>query len=283
MKMPPTQSLSQEDAASLLAWYVDAGADEAMGDAPVDRFKLKPPPPPKPKQRPLLQPEQMSRDKVPVNRPAARPEVLPEEALATARSLAAKADSLEALQAAIESYDGCALKRTATNTVFADGNPMARIMLIGEAPGRDEDRQGKPFVGRSGQLLDRMFAAIGLSRDAEAPEEAIYISNILPWRPPGNRNPSVEEIALCLPFIQKHMALIQPDIIVALGGVAAKQILDTSTGIMRLRGRWAEINVGGKATPVMPMFHPAYLLRTPAQKRYAWTDLQSIQARLRQD
>lgn len=280
MTTPPENPLSPSDTAQLLGWYVEAGADEAMGEVPVNRFELKPTPRAKPAEPQLLKtPPQtpstpggpaLVRDRTP----------LPEEAMASARTLAAKASTLEELNEAIESFDGCGLKKTATTTVFADGNAQARVMLIGEAPGRDEDRQGKPFVGRSGQLLDRMFDAIGLSRMAESAEASIYISNILPWRPPGNRNPSVEEIALCLPFIEKHMALIQPDIVVALGGVAAKQLLDTSTGIMRLRGRWSEIEIGGRTTPIMPMFHPAYLLRTPAQKKYAWADLQSVRARL---
>lgn len=153
-------------------------------------------------------------------------------------------------------------------------------MLIGEAPGRDEDRQGRPFAGPAGQLLDRMFAAIDLKRTSEDPTKSIYISNILPWRPPGNRDPSTEEIALCLPFLLRHIELQKPQIIVALGGVSSKQLLDTTTGIMRTRGRWADICFGERSVPVLPMFHPAYLLRQPAQKRYAWADLQSLRARI---
>lgn len=267
-------SLSFEEAASLLAWYVDAGADEALGETPVDRFKAAPPTPA------AAIPDRVVPKPAAADRVADTPRpVAAEAALQSAKTLAEAAQSLDELRAAIETFEGCALKKTATKTVFADGNPRARIMLIGEAPGRDEDRQGKPFVGRSGQLLDRMFAAIGLSRLAEDPAEAVYISNILPWRPPGNRNPSLEEIALCMPFLTRHIELIAPDMIVALGGVSAKQLLDTSTGIMRLRGRWSEISIGGRPVPVMPMFHPAYLLRTPAQKKYAWADLRAIDAK----
>lgn len=273
----------------MLVWTVAAGADECVGEEPVNRFEL----PsrsisgaepaatstaarrlPEAQAAPVASPPVLQKTK------AVAPSEHTIDALASARELAAGATTLDELRAAIESFEGCGLKATAHSTVFCDGNPKARVMLVGEAPGRDEDRQGKPFVGRSGQLLDRMFDAIGLKRTEDDPDKSIYITNILPWRPPGNRNPSTEEIALCLPFLLRHIELQGPQIIVALGGVSSKQLLDTSTGIMRTRGRWADVTFGTRSIPVLPMFHPAYLLRQPAQKRYAWADLQSLRARI---
>lgn len=298
-EIDPKAELTAEQAASLLAWYVASGADEAFGETPINRFET---PSVAKGDSPSSQVQQKSRQQsqqqadmpglvtrqLPsaaspaASRPvAAAP--LPDhtlDALASARELATAATSLAELNEAVERFEGCGLKATAHSTVFCDGNPKARIMLVGEAPGREEDRQGRPFVGPAGQLLDKMFGAIGLNRADEDPDKSIYIANILPWRPPGNRNPSAEEIALCLPFLQRHIELQAPAIIVALGGVSSKQLLDTSTGIMRTRGRWAEIAVGDRQVPVLPMFHPAYLLRQPAQKRYAWSDLQSLRDRI---
>lgn len=282
--LPPNQ------AAALLAWYVAAGADEVLGEEPINRFEAPSTAARVPSAQTAVQqtvmpgmPGLVAPKATP---PAPRPKTvapLPDhtlDALASARDLAASASNLAELRGAIESFEGCGLKGTAHSTVFCDGNPKARIMLVGEAPGREEDRQGRPFVGPAGQLLDRMFGAIGLARTDDDPAKSIYISNILPWRPPGNRNPTAEEIALCLPFLQRHLELQSPQIIVALGGVSSKQLLDTSTGIMRIRGRWSEITVGDRQIPVLPMFHPAYLLRQPAQKRYAWADLQSLRDRI---
>ena len=199
----------------------------------------------------------------------------------SARELAAGAGTLDALEAAIARFEGCPLKRTARNTVFARGNRAARVMLVGEAPGKEEDEQGKPFVGRSGQLLDRMFAAIGLGPDD------IYISNILNWRPPGNRNPTQEEIAMCLPFIERHIALKAPDVLVLAGGISAQTLLRERTGITRLRGRWARYalrDAQGEPTdreiPVLPLFHPSYLLRRPPEKRLAWLDMLALEEKL---
>jgi DNA polymerase len=278
--------LSTEDAAALLAWYVSSGADEALGEEPINRFEA----PSGAARPPITAPHatEQHRTELPglTAPPASRPRAaapLPDQtldALASARELAASATNLAELRGAIESFEGCGLKATAHSTVFCDGNPDAPIMLIGEAPGRDEDRQGRPFVGAAGQLLDRMLASIGLDRTAEDPAKSVYISNILPWRPPGNRNPSAEEIALCMPFLQRHIELKKPQIIVALGAVSSKQLLETSTGIMRTRGRWDEIAAGDHKIPILPMFHPAYLLRQPAQKRYAWADLQSLRDRI---
>ena len=185
-----------------------------------------------------------------------------------ATALAAAADSLEALQAAMADFDGCALKATAKNLVFSDGVADAKIMLIGEAPGQDEDRQGKPFVGRSGQLLDAMLAAIGLTR-----EKNLYIANVVPWRPPGNRTPSIDEIALCKPFIRRHIDLLQPDILLLVGNISNKSLLETTTGITKLRGQWQDYDMAGKMVKALPLLHPAYVLRRPETKADMWADL----------
>ncbi len=199
----------------------------------------------------------------------------------SAQELASKADTLEDLQAAIEEFEGCSLKRTARNTVFARGNRAARIMIIGEAPGKEEDETGEPFRGAAGHLLDRMFASIGLADDA------LYMSNILNWRPPGNRAPTQEEIALCLPFIERHIALKKPDILVLVGGLAAQSLLRDTTGITRMRGQWREYAVrdakgdaSGQTLPALPIFHPSYLLRRPPEKRQAWVDMLTLASRI---
>lgn len=194
-----------------------------------------------------------------------------------AQKAAQNAQNLEELYQAIAEFDGCDLKATATHTVFCDGNPQAKIMLVGEAPGADEDRLGKPFVGVSGQLLDRMFKAIGFDRTS------IYISNIIPWRPPGNRNPTPEETAMCLPFIERHISLVNPDVVVFVGGVSAKTLLASSDGISKLRGRWTPYQnpYTTKEIKGFAIFHPAYLLRSPSQKRLAWFDLLNLKAGLK--
>jgi len=190
-----------------------------------------------------------------------------------------EAKTIAELRAALEAFDGCALKTTAMNLVFADGDPTAPLMLVGEAPGEDEDRQGKPFVGLSGQLLNKMLASIGLTR------EHTYISNVLFWRPPGNRSPTDAELAACLPFIERHIALVRPKLLVLLGGVSAKTLLRTKDGITRLRGHWVSYEPEPEAKglppiPCLPIYHPAYLLRQPAAKRQAWADLLMIKAKL---
>lgn len=277
------------DTARTLRWLADMGADEAVGDVPVTRYvdpqsatagsadASRPP-----------AADPAARIDPPVQQRAARPAVAagpdllaPAQGALDAQEAAAAATSLEALRAKLDSFEGCALKFTATNTVFSDGNPDSHVMFIGEAPGVEEDRQGKPFVGASGQLLDRMLAAIGLSRQGHGAEGA-YISNVLFWRPPGNRSPTTAEIAACLPFIRRHIELVKPRVLVYLGGTAAKTMLDTSQGIMRLRGKWFDHSSPGLEAPIpaMPTFHPAYLLRTPAQKREAWADFVSIKKKL---
>jgi DNA polymerase len=186
--------------------------------------------------------------------------------------------TLEDLRQGLENFGGCGLKETALNTVFADGNPQARVMVVGEAPGADEDRQGIPFVGVSGQLLDAMLAAIGLNRTT------VYISNVVPWRPPGNRPPSTEEIVACLPFIERHIALINPQILVLLGATATRSLLNTQQGIGRLRGQWVAYTnpyLGGQTIQALPTFHPAYLLRSPGQKALVWQDFRKIRSALK--
>jgi DNA polymerase len=171
----------------------------------------------------------------------------------------------------VETFEGCALKKSATTTVFADGTPAFGIMLIGEAPGREEDLAGRPFVGRAGKLLDKMLGAIELDR-----QKNVYITNVLNWRPPGNREPSPEESASCLPFLRRHIELVSPHVIILLGAVAARHVLGRTDGIMRLRGKWLEYHVGGRMVPVMPTLHPAYLLRRSIDKKLAWRDLQDV-------
>jgi DNA polymerase len=191
--------------------------------------------------------------------------------------MAGEAKDLDSLAEAVAAFDLCDLKRGARNTVFADGNPQARVMIIGEAPGREEDLQGRPFVGRAGQLLDRMFAAIGMGREAAHPESALYITNILPWRPPQNREPKPEEIGMMLPFVERHVELADPEVLVLMGNISCQALLGRR-GITRLRGKWTS----ALGRPALPMFHPAYLLRNPRAKREAWHDLLMLQARLRE-
>jgi DNA polymerase len=253
---PVPMPSSQADLA-LLRWYVEMGADEAIGWEAPDRTAAKRPPP-----KPIQAPTPI------VPAPAPVPAVAGEAMAAT---------SLAELEAAVRAFEGCALKRTATNTVFADGVPGAPLMIIGEAPGADEDRIGKPFVGRSGQLLDRMLAAIGFSRQTNT-----YITNILFWRPPGNRKPTGDEIAACLPFVWRHIALGRPRLVMLSGGTATAALLDRTEGITRLRGRWFELAVPGLETPVSALatYHPSFLLRTSARKSEAWRDLLAISTRL---
>jgi DNA polymerase len=253
-----------------LEWLVEAGADEAIAEAPVNRLAAKTSPTaPKPAAPAVTR-------SVPARpAPAAGSSQVAEDAIGTAQNLAAAATSLAELRAAMEGFEGCALKRTASHTVFSDGTELAPVMLIGEAPGREEDRIGKPFVGRAGQLLDKMLASIGLDRARNA-----YITNVINWRPPDNRDPTPEEAAQCLPFLRRHIELAQPRVIILLGAVAARHVVGKAEGIMRIRGRWMEYRVGDRLVPLMPTLHPAYLLRQPAHKKLAWRDLQAVRDRL---
>jgi uracil-DNA glycosylase len=274
----PGPRLPVAGALALLEWQIAMGADEAIGEVAPDR--LAPPPA-----------AALAAGAIPaLHRPAppistAAPSVVAPpgahaqslaEAAQSAQLLAAGAATIEALGALVAAIDGCPLKRTATSTVFIDGNPAAPVMIVGEAPGADEDRIGRPFVGRSGQLLDRMLAAIGLDRTS------VQITNVIYWRPPGNRKPNAAEIAACLPFVLRHIALARPTVLVLAGGTAAGALLPLSEGITRLRGRWFELAVPGldRPVPTLAMFHPSFLLRAPERKRETWRDLLALKARL---
>ena len=260
------------NAEQVLRWHIEASADEAIGEQPIDRFAA---PAPMTAEKPRPKAPGGDTPRLPV---AGRdlPAVAATAATAPSARLAQACATVDELKRAVEAYDGCALKRTCQRTVFADGNPRARIMLIGEAPGRDEDEQGLPFVGASGKLLDRMLASIGLDRDRA------YITNVIYWRPPGNRKPEPSEIELCLPFTERHVELVDPAVLVFLGGAAAAALLGKSEGVTKLRGRWFDYSAPGLARPIpaMPTYHPAYLLRTPIHKREAWKDLLAIQKQL---
>jgi len=256
-----------------LAWQVELGADEAIAEAPIDRFAESV----AASAAGAASAERRGTAVAASTAADAPPGPAAAEA-DTPQALAAAATTLEELADAMRGFEGSDLKQGARSFVFCDGVPGARVMVIGEAPGGDEDRIGKPFVGRAGQLLDRMLAAIGLSRTAPAPQDAAYITNILPWRPPGNRTPSQQEVSQFLPFIERHIELAKPDFIFSIGNTPTKTLLDTATGIKRMRGRWVRHQASG--LPLLPSFHPAYLLRQPADKRLAWRDLLSLRAAL---
>lgn len=253
--------MDYHQAKALLEWQIDLGADEAIGDEPINRYET---PKEVPKPKPAVKAEA----------PAAPAAQKGPDPVVVAREMAGEAEDLDALRAAVAAFPHCELKNGARNLVFSDGVPGARVMVIGEAPGRDEDREGRPFVGRAGQLLDAMFAAIDHGRDGA--EHPIYITNIMPWRPPQNRDPKPDEIAMMLPFVERHVALAQPEVLVLMGNIACGALLGQK-GITKLRGTWSE----ALGKPTLPMLHPAYLLRTPIAKRDTWADLLSLQARLR--
>ncbi len=250
--------LDYHSAKALLEWQIDLGATEAIGELPVNRYEE---PAKKPKANPATA----------APTPPAPAEI---DIVAISRQMAGGANDLDGLKAAMADFEHCELKKGARSLVFSDGKPGARVMIIGEAPGRDEDREGRPFVGRAGRLLDAMLVAIDHGRDHA--ENPVYITNVLPWRPPNNREPTPEEIAMMLPFLERHVAIANPDFLVLMGNVSCLAVLGQK-GITKLRGTWVE--AFGKSA--MPMFHPAYLLRTPQAKRDAWDDLLSIQKRLR--
>ena len=272
MPLPETAG----SALALLEWQIAMGADEAIGEVAPDR--LAPPPPVAAPSVPAtavpaLRPAMPAAPPAIVTPPGAFAESLA-EAAQSARLLAAGAESVEALAALVAGFDGCPLKRTATSTVFIDGNPAAPVMIVGEAPGADEDRIGRPFVGRAGQLLDRMLAAIGLDRTM------VYIANVVPWRPPGNRDPSLQETQICLPFITRQIELVDPDVLVCLGKPATAGLLGISDGIRKTRGRWFSYHTGTREIRAIATFHPAYLLRSPLEKRLAWRDFLAIRKAL---
>jgi uracil-DNA glycosylase family 4 len=266
----------QRDAAlDILRWYREAGVDEAVGEEPCDWSRLRAPaviafdadeeafaPPPR-RESPSLPPQPVAR---------AQPAAPLDPSAISARELARAAPDLAALEAALTGFEGCPLKKTAKHLCFARGNPNARIMMIGEAPGRDEDLEGRPFVGRAGRLLDKMLGAINLT------EADVYITNVVYWRPPGNRTPTPQEVEACKPFLERQIELVAPSVLVLLGGAAAKQVLATDEGIMKLRGKWRTLPSAGREVKTMATLHPAFLLRTPAAKRQVWRDLLMIKA-----
>jgi DNA polymerase len=295
-------TLSRSEAISALAFLAEAGVDCVLDEAAHDRFAesaaaasrpsrqagpdMREPSSPEAPARASTTGQASSRPMPSLREPPPRPAAIspraaaqaalnPDEAALSARALAAKATTLDELRAALEAFDGCSLKGTARHCCFSDGNPAGRIMLVGEAPGADEDRVGLPFVGRAGQLLDRMLAAIGLDRAKD-----VYIANTVPWRPPGNRTPTPQEMATCLPFIERQIELAAPDILVCLGLPACQNLLGIREGILKSRGRWSEYRAGERMIPALATLHPAYLLRQPLQKRLAWRDFRALKARL---
>ena len=276
--MNKPDNMTGQDAIGHLSWLVDMGADEAIGEEPIDRFaasaeKLRQKAAP-----PALPPRQTA---LPTRGPV-KPPVSSEETVQDSRKLADACSTLDDIEAALEKFDACPLKRTASNLCYADGNRGARVMFIGEAPGRDEDIQGKPFVGRSGQLLDKMLMAVDLDRHTSEAEKSAFITNVIYWRPPGNRKPTETETLMCMPFVQRTIELQAPEIIVCLGATPMQRLTGRTDGILKSRGRWREIEIGGRSIPLMATLHPAYLLRQPAQKRLAWRDFLEIKKRLAQ-
>ncbi|RWK95456.1 MAG: uracil-DNA glycosylase [Mesorhizobium sp.] len=281
------------DIADLLAFYASAGVDEALEEEPLNRFAENASKPPErgpatittPTRENAALPRSTSLSRAGMGeRQAAAPAlrapsgtatVPDEQQAALARHLATTAATLDELRQHMAAFDGCNLKFTAKNLVFADGNPNAAVMLVGETPERDEDIEGLPFVGRSGRLLDRMLAAIGLDRTSA------YIANVIPWRPPGNRTPTPHETEICRPFIERQIELVNPKVLVNLGGLSANILLDTTEAILRLRGNWrVHTTAAGIAIPAMPTLHPAYLLKNPAHKKLAWRDFLEVKAKL---
>ncbi len=261
-----------KSARELLDFYLEAGADALVGEVPVDRFATAEPAPPPPRApQPVTLPPNLE-IKGRASPPSAPPAL--EEAAMAAREAARNAKTLDELRAILDKFDGCGLKASATQLVFADGNPKAHVMFVGEAPGRDEDIEGLPFVGRSGKLLDRMLAAIGLDRTS------VYIANVVPWRPPGNRTPTPQETQICLPFILRQIELADPDVLVCMGNPSAQTLLGLKEGITKTRGRWFSFDTGKREIRAMPTFHPAFLLRSPLQKRFAWRDFLAIKKTL---
>lgn len=254
----------------ILEFLVAAGVDVIVGEEPVNRLQ----PPPAPMREPDRPTEAPAPAQMPSTMLARAAPPAPDDAIMQARLQAKSATSLGELEEILARFEGCALKATASRLVFADGNPEARVMIIGEAPGRDEDEIGRPFVGRAGQLLDKMLKAIGLDRSG------VYIANVVPWRPPGNRTPTPQEVAICLPFLQRQIELAGPDFVLAMGAPATQTLTGKREGILRLRGQWFDMAVAGRSVPVLATLHPAYLLRQPGQKSLAWRDLRALKARL---
>ncbi len=289
------EASTQSGLLALLDWYRAMGVDAALGDTPVDWLargsispgsgfvwpdrKQSPAAPDVARPAPSTGFAAPARPTAPAPRlessPRPQTPLGPGAAETDARRIARAVMTLDALQAALMGFDGCALKATAKSLCFYRGAPKARLMLIGEAPGRDEDLEGKPFVGRAGQLLDKMLAAIGMS------EADVHITNIVYWRPPGNRTPTPQEALACRPFLERQIELVEPNVLLAMGGTAAKEFFSVNEGIMKLRGKWRDVSIGGRTFPALATLHPAYLLRTPAAKQLAWADLLALKARLK--
>ena len=260
--MSPRDLTDAADALDVLRWWAAAGVDVLYTDAPRDRLAERPAPP-------VRAPAAFSVAVAPL------PLSVPDAAARTAAEWAAEASTLDELRAAMLRFEGCALKKTATQLVFADGAPGAPVMIVGEAPGADEDRIGRPFVGRAGQLLDRMLSSIGLDRTQ------VYIANVVPWRPPGNRTPTVQETAICLPFIRRQIALSAPRVLLTMGNPSTQTLLGVKDGITRVRGTWRVYEIEpGRTIPALPTLHPAYLLRSPGAKRLSWLDLRALRRAL---
>jgi uracil-DNA glycosylase family 4 len=273
--------MKAQEAAAAIEWLVEMGADEIIGDAPVNRMVM-PPVVEAPKAAlPGLARPGIVKPSTIIAEYSSGP--LPGAGNSDSAALAAQCSTLAEIEQALMRFDACPLKKTATNLCFADGNPEAEVMLVGEAPGRDEDIQGKPFVGRSGQLLDRMLKAIGLSRHGESPQESVYISNVIFWRPPGNRTPTDQETQMCLPFLKRAIEIKRPKVLVCLGATPTQRLVGKGEGILKLRGRWFDFASDGGNIPLLATLHPAYLLRQPAQKRLAWRDFLSLQQKHRAD
>ena len=273
---------TRDELEALLRWYVDMGVDIAVDAVPHDRFAeaaavavaVRADEGPDAAGAPPRRPAPGLPGPVAAPLLGGAAALSAETAVRSAREAAEAATTLEDLEAVLAAFEGCSLRATATRLVFADGNPAARVMAVGEAPGAEEDRQGRPFSGRSGQLLDRMLAAIGLDRTG------VYIANVVPWRPPGNRTPTPQEVAICRPFVARQIALADPDILLCIGGPSAQSLLGSRDGIMRLRGRWQDYDTGRRIVRAMPMLHPAYLLRQPSHKKLAWADLRAVRKAL---
>jgi len=269
--MTANRPLNDAEAVAVLEWYRAAGVDVAVGETPVDRFATSQAVP-----RRAVAPAAAAILAAAGPAPAAEaPAIVINADPSETRTLAAGAKTLDELRAVMDAYDGCLLKKRATQLVFADGSPEAEIMLVGEGPGADEDRLGKPFVGRAGMLLDRMLGAIGLDRTK------VFIANMVPWRPPGNRDPTPEELALCTPFLHRQIELVAPKILVTLGNTPTQALFSTKSGITRMRGQWRDLEVSGHAMEAMPTLHPAYLLRQPAAKAQSWRDMLALKAAMR--
>ena len=264
--MTPMSKQSLHDIKNLIEWYASMGVTTYVDDVAKDYFAIsdsaKRPPDP----APLAKAQKAA--------PAITPQPVLDNPVAEAEKLAKAAQTLDELKAAMEGFTGCTFRQTATQLVFEDGAREAKIMLVGEAPGRDEDIQGKPFVGRAGQLLDKMLKAIDLDRSQ------VYIANVVPWRPPGNKTPGTQDVAVCLPFIRRQIELMQPEVLMFMGNIAVKSLMDTDTGILRMRGKWKNYEVANRAVPALATLHPAYLLRQPQHKALAWADLLALKAKL---